>query len=174
VVQLTIGRIVRPHGIRGEVLVDVRTDEPGERFEAGSVLSTDPAGAGPLTVEYARGHAQGGRQRLIVAFAEIADRTAAEDARGVSLLVDGGDLVDPDDPDEFHDHHLVGLTAVSVDGADIGEVIRVEHLPAAELLVVRREDGREALVPFVKAIVPEVDLAGGRIVLTPPEGLFDL
>jgi 16S rRNA processing protein RimM len=174
VALLRIGRIVRPHGIRGEVLVDVRTDEPGARFVARSVVDNDPAEPRPLTVEYARGHAQGGRQRLIVAFAEIADRTAAEDARGVSLLVDGDDLVDPEDPDEFHDLHLVGLTAVSVDGAAIGEVVRVEHMPSAELLVVRREDGREALIPFVKAIVPEVDLAGGRVVVTPPEGLFDL
>jgi 16S rRNA processing protein RimM len=174
VVLLTIGRIVRPHGIRGEVLVDVRTDEPGARFAAGSVLATDPAGAGPLTIEYARGHAQGGRQRLIVAFAEIADRDAAEDARGIALMVDGGDVTDPDDPDEFHDLHLVGLTAVGPDGEKIGEVVRVDHMPSAELLAVRRSDGKEALIPFVKAIVPEVDLQGGRVVVTPPEGLFDL
>ena len=173
-VQLTIGRIVKPHGIRGEVLVDVRTDEPGARFAAGSVLATDPAGAGPLTVEYARGHAQAGRERLIVAFAEITDRTAAEDARGIALLVEGGDLADPDDPDEFLDHHLVGLTAVGADGVEIGEVTRVDHMPSADLLAVRRPDGKEALVPFVKAIVPEVDLAAGRLVVTPPEGLFDL
>jgi 16S rRNA processing protein RimM len=174
VAQLTIGRIVKPHGIRGEVLVDVRTDEPGARFAAGSVLATDPAGAGPLTVEYARGHAQAGRQRLIVAFAEITDRTAAEDARGIALLVEGGELADPDDPDEFLDHHLVGLTVVGADGVEIGEVTRVDHMPSADLLTVRRPDGKEALVPFVKAIVPEVDLAAGRIVVTPPEGLFDL
>lgn len=173
-VLLTIGRIVRPHGIRGEVLVDVRTDEPGARFAAGSVLTTDPAGAGPLTVEYARGHAQAGKVRLIVAFAEITDRNAAEDARGTDLLVDGGDLTDPEDPDEFLDHHLVGLAAVGADGEKIGEVVRVDHMPSADLLAVRRPDGKEALIPFVKAIVPEVDLAGGRVVVTPPEGLFDL
>lgn len=173
-VQLTIGRIVKPHGIRGEVLVDVRTDEPEARFAAGSVLATDPAGAGPLTVEYARGHAQAGRERLIVAFAEITDRNAAEDARGIALLVEGGELTDPDDPDEFLDHHLVGLTAVGADGETIGEVVRVDHMPSADLLAVRRADGKEALVPFVKAIVPEVDVAAGRIVVTPPEGLFDL
>jgi 16S rRNA processing protein RimM len=174
-VQLTVGRIVRPHGVRGEVLVDVRTDDPMERFTAGSVLDTEPAGVGPLTVEYARGRTvSAGRVRLIVAFAEITDRNAAEDARGASLLVDSAELADPDDPDEFHDHQLVGLAAVDADGATLGEVVRVEHVPASDLLVVRRPDGHEALVPFVTAMVPEVDVAGGRVVLTPPDGLLDL
>lgn len=173
--HLTVGRIVRPHGVRGEVLVDVRTDDPVERFTAGSVLDTDPAPRGPLTVEYSRGQTvSAGRVRLIVAFAEITDRNAAEDARGTSLLVDSAELTDPDDPDEFHDHQLVGLTAVDADGAEVGEVVRVEHLPASDLLVVRRPDGHDALVPFVSAIVPEIDVPAGRIVLTPPDGLLDL
>lgn len=170
---LTVGRIVRPHGIRGEVVVNVRTDDPTGRFAAGSVLSTDPAGAGPLTVEYARGQGAAGG-RLIMAFAEVVDRNAAEELRGVMLQVDGADLPDPDDPDEFHDHRLVGLAVTDRDGAHLGEVVRVEHPPAADMLVVARPDGHEILVPFVAAIVPEVDLAAGRVVLTPPDGLFEL
>jgi 16S rRNA processing protein RimM len=200
---LIVGQVTRPHGIRGEVVVDVRTDEPAQRFAPGSVLVTDPgrpaqgraapvtgpgradgpgrAGAEAavdgrwrvpetLTVEAARPH-QG---RLIVAFDGIHDRNLAEELRGVLLQVDSADLPAIEDPDEFSDHDLVGLLAVDADGQRLGEVVRIEHAPASELLVLRRPDGRDALVPFVKAIVPEVDLAGRRVVLAPPEGLFDL
>lgn len=173
--QLTVGRIIRPHGVRGEVLVDVRTDDPDLRFAVGSVLATEPAAVGPLTVEYARGQrlTESG-MRLIVGFAEITDRNAADDARGTLLSVDADEVPEPRDPDEFHDHQLVGLAAVDAAGEPIGEVVRVEHLPASELLAVRRADGSEALVPFVAALVPEVDVTAGRVVLAPPDGLFDL
>jgi 16S rRNA processing protein RimM len=201
---LIVGRILRPHGIVGELVVDVRTDEPEQRFAPGSVLVTDPGraaasgiratredaasrGSEParaeasvnnstpdvpskLTVETVRPH-QG---RLLVVFEGVHDRTVAENLRGVLLCVDSDDVPATGDPDEFHDHQLVGLAAVKADGEALGEVVRIEHAPASELLVLRRPDGRTALVPFVKAIVPEVDLAGRRIVITPPEGLFDL
>lgn len=189
---LVVGRIVRPHGIRGEVVVDVRTDEPEARFAVGSVLVTDPTGkaavprptaAGPereagtpvrvpdrLTVEAARWH-QG---RLLVLFHDVYDRDAAETLRGVWLCVDSESVASPSDPDEFNDHQLVGLTVVDQAGNVLGEVTRIDHAPASDLLVLRRHDGRTALIPFVKAIVPEVDLAGGRIVLDPPGGLLDL
>ena len=74
----------------------------------------------------------------------------------------------------FHDHQLVGLTAVDPSGEKIGEVTRIDHGPAHDMLILRRPDGRTALVPFVGAMVPEVDLAGGRMVMTLPEGLLDL
>lgn len=167
---VVVGVIGRPHGIRGEVMVDVHTDEPDQRFAAGSVLVTDPVAVGPLTVAAARPH-QG---RLIVAFEGVADRTVAEGLRGVTLCVDTADLPAPEDPDEFNDHQLVGLRAESPAGEPFGEVVRIEHAPASDLLVLRRPDGGMALVPFVKAIVPEVDLAGGRVVVTPPGGLLDL
>lgn len=167
---LIIGQIARPHGVRGEVVVDVRTDEPQERYAVGSVLQTDPTAAGPLTVAESRPH-QG---RLLVSFDGIADRDAADGLRGVLLCVDSADVPPPDDPDEFSDHELVGLRACTPAGEDLGEVVRVEHAPANDLLVLRRPDGGNALVPFVKAFVPEVDVAGGRVVLTPPDGLFDL
>jgi 16S rRNA processing protein RimM len=169
-VQLVIGRVIRPHGVRGEVVVDVRTDEPDRRFVAGSVLRTDPATSGPLTIETVRPH-QG---RLLITFEGVADRDVADGLRDVLLCVESGDLAPLEDPDEFHDHQLVGLRAEDADGAVLGEVVRVEHAPAGELLVVRLTDGRTGLVPFVSAIVPEVDLPGGRVVLTPPDGLFDL
>ncbi|GLH96184.1 ribosome maturation factor RimM [Phytohabitans aurantiacus] len=176
----TVGRIGRPHGIRGEVLVEVRTDDPDERFAPGKVLIAEP-GASPsdpaayrvpdrLTVEAVRAH-QG---RLIVVFEGVYDRNVAEALRGVVLSVDSADIADPTDPDEFNDHQLVGLAAVTTSGETLGEVVRIDHAPASDMLVLRRPEGRTALVPFVKAIVPEVDLAGGRVVVDPPEGLLDL
>ncbi|MGC9666332.1 ribosome maturation factor RimM [Planosporangium sp. 12N6] len=174
--QLVVGRIVRPHGILGEVVVDVRTDEPAERFTPGSVLITDPGGrAAPhvpatLTIETVRPH-QG---RLLVVFDSIYDRGIAEGLRGVLLCVNSEDVRTSDDPDEFSDFELIGLAVVTPDGEPLGEVVRIDHAPSSDLLVLRRPDGRSALVPFVKAIVPEVDVPGGRIVVTAPEGLFDL
>jgi 16S rRNA processing protein RimM len=167
---LVVGEIVRPHGVRGEVVVDVRTDEPGERFAPGTVLVTDPGPAGPLTVEYAKPHLG----RLIVAFEGVEDRDGAESLRRVQLCVDSDDIPLPDDPDEFLDHQLIGLTAVDPAGEKIGEVVRIDHGPAHDMLVLSRPDGRTSLVPFVSAMVPEVDLAGGRLVMTLPEGLLDL
>jgi 16S rRNA processing protein RimM len=169
-VQLVVGRVIRPHGVRGEVVVDVRTDDPDRRFVVGSVLQTDPAASGPLTIEAVRPHLG----RLLITFEGVADRDVADALRDVLLCVESSDLPPLEDPDEFHDHQLVGLRAEDPDGAVLGEVVRVEHAPAGELLVVRLGDGRTGLVPFVSAIVPEVDLAGGRVVLTPPDGLFDL
>jgi 16S rRNA processing protein RimM len=168
--QLVVGQIVRPHGVRGEVVVEVTTDEPGSRYQPGFALATDPTPAGPLTIESVRPH-QG---RLIVAFDGVLDRDGAEALRGVRLCVDSADVALPEDPDEFNDFQLVGLAAVGEDGEPLGDVIGVEHGPGADLLVLRRPDGAKALVPFVRAIVPTVDLDAGRIVLTPPEGLFEL
>ncbi|GAB2918685.1 ribosome maturation factor RimM [Micromonospora polyrhachis] len=186
--QLIVGRIGKPHGIRGEVTVEVRTDEPEARFAAGSVLHTEPAapvkGAPAavadlgelvrvpeqLTVEAARWH-QG---RLLVAFDGVYDRNVAEALRGTLLWVDSAQVAPPSDPDEFHDHQLVGLAVVNPAGEQLGEVARIDHAPASDLLVLRRPEGRTALIPFVRAIVPEVDLAGGRVVVDPPEGLLDL
>jgi 16S rRNA processing protein RimM len=156
--------------VRGEVVVEIHTDSPDERFAVGSVLDTDPANAGPLRISEVRPH-QG---RLLVLFDGYADRDVSDALRGVSLLVDSATVPDPTDPDEFHDHQLVGLRAVDGAGEPVGTVLRVEHAPGNDLLVVGRPDGRQALVPFVKAIVPEVDVPGGRVVLTPPEGLLEL
>ena len=187
---LIVGQIFRAHGVRGEVVVDVRTDAPAERFAVGSVLVTDstvvrrPVSAGTrddaqdgrwvvpatLTVESVRPH-QG---RLLVVFDGIYDRNLAEDLKGVLLCVDSADVPDAEDPDEFNDHQLVGIDVVDADGTPLGTVQRIDHAPAHDLLVVRLTDGRTGLVPFVKAIVPEVDLAARRVTITPPEGLFDL
>lgn len=174
--ELVVGSIVRAHGIRGEVVVAVTTDEPDQRYVVGSVLATDPTTAGPLTIEGLRVHTSSGTDRLLVAFEGVADRDAAERLRGVKLLVDAADVAPTDDPDEFHDFELVGL-AVLLDGAGgerVGEIVRVDHGPGADMLIVARPDGRQSLVPFVAAMVPVVDVAAGHVVITPPEGLLDL
>jgi 16S rRNA processing protein RimM len=164
--QRVVGRIGRPHGVRGEVTVQVRTDSPEQRFAVGAQLG---AGAGhTLTVDTVRPHAG----NLLVRFAGVTDRAAAADLRGVLLTVDTAELPALDDPDEFYDHQLEGLAAVGPDGAELGTVREVMHAPAGDLLVLETDRG-EALVPFVRAIVPEVDLPGGRVVLDPPAGLLD-
>ncbi|GAC1443591.1 MAG: ribosome maturation factor RimM [Mycobacteriales bacterium] len=168
--RLTVGRIGKPQGIRGEVTVEVRTDVPEIRFAVGSVLMTDPAERGPLTV----GSARDQNGRLVVAFEGVADRNGAELLRNTMLQVDAADIPASTDPDEFHDTELVGLVAELVDGSPLGEVADVLHLPHGDVLVVRRDDDSEVLVPFVKAIVPNVDLASRRLVVDPPEGLLDL
>jgi 16S rRNA processing protein RimM len=169
--QVTVGRIGRPHGIRGEVVVGVRTDEPAARFAVGSRLDTD-SGDGPLTVASARW--QSGQ--LIVRFDGIRDRTAAAGLRGTWLSVDSGTLDSPDDPDEFRDHDLIGLSVQTADGTVVGVVTDVLHY-GQDLLEVRRADdgpaAEDILVPFVKALVPEVDLAARRLVIDPPPGLLN-
>ncbi len=179
--ELIIGSIVRAHGVRGEVVVYVTSDDPEDRYVAGSVLRTDPATAGPLTIEACRTYTAGGRPQMLVTFDGIYDRDMAEKLRGVKLLVDAGDVKPSDDPDEFHDFQLVGLRVVvkGDEETSIGEITRVTHGPGADMLVVKRSDdyageNGQTLIPFVRAIVPDVDLAGGRIVITPPEGLLDL
>lgn len=166
--QVIVGRIGRAHGIRGDVVVAVRTDEPADRFAIGARLQTDPASAGPLTVAATR--EQSGQ--LIVRFKGIADRTMAEGLRGTWLSVDTAALAPLADPDEFRDHELIGLAVQTVGGDQIGVVADVLH-PGQDLLTVRRGDGSEVFVPFVKALVPTVDLAAGRLVIDPPPGLLD-
>ncbi|MDC7121580.1 ribosome maturation factor RimM [Cellulomonas fimi] len=163
---LTVARIGRAHGLRGEVALDLRTDAPEDRLAAGAVLATDPASAGPLTV--VRTRVQQGR--WYVTFAEAGDRTAAEALTGVTLVVDADDS--DDDEDAWYPHELAGLRAEHVDGRVLGEVVGLEHAPAHDVLVVREADGARTLVPFVRAIVPVVDVAGGRVVLDPPGGLL--
>jgi 16S rRNA processing protein RimM len=165
-VDLVVGRVGRPHGVRGEVTVEVRTDDPDDRFAPGRVLATDPAEPGPLTVEQARWHSGG---RLLVRFAGTDDRDAAEALRGTLLVVDSADIPPTTDPDEFHDHELVGLTVVTVDGKEVGTVSEIRHF-GQDLLVI---DPGSMLVPFVSAIVPDVDLAAGRLIIDPPPGLFE-
>ena len=171
-IDVVVGRIGKPHGLRGDVTIDVRTDEPERRFAPGTVLAVEaPRGsASPLrtvTVVGSRWHSS----TLLVRFEEIPDRTAAEAARGILLHASLRADESPEDPDEFYDHQLVGLAAYDLDGTALGAVTGLVHGGAQDLLTIRTPDGRDALVPFVKALVPEVDLAGGRVVVADRPGL---
>jgi 16S rRNA processing protein RimM len=161
---VVVGRIGPAHGLRGEVFVEPRTDEPERRFAPGAVLQTD---GGTLTVGAARTHSG----RLVVRFAELDGRDAAEAARATELRVPRDATERPEDPEEFYDHQLVGLRVETVDGAVVGELDRIEHNAAQDLLVIRTPE-REVLFPFVHALVPEVDVPGGRIVIDDQPGLL--
>ncbi|MFC1420451.1 ribosome maturation factor RimM [Streptacidiphilus cavernicola] len=167
--QLVVARIGRAHGIKGQVTVEVRTDEPETRLAPGAPLLTDPASAGPLTVADARWHSG----RLLLSFRGVTDRTGAEALRGTLLIAEVDPEQTPEDPAEFYDHQLIGLAVVLADGTAVGELTSIAHLPAQDLLTVTRPDGGEVLVPFVTEIVPEIDLKRRRAVLTPPPGLLD-
>jgi 16S rRNA processing protein RimM len=170
-IEVVVGRVGKPHGLRGEVTVDVRTDEPERRFAVGATLRAEPppGSASPLrslTVASTRWH-QG---VLLAGFEELPDRDAAEAVRGTVLHAMIPADASPDDPEEFYAHQLVGLAAYDVDGTRLGEVTALTT-GAQDLLTVRTLDGRDALVPFVAALVPEVDVAGGRLVIADRPGL---
>ncbi len=166
--RVVVGRIGRPHGIRGEVTVETRTDEPDERFAPGAVLSVD----GPvheLVVERMHWHSG----RLLVTFDGVADRNEAEALRGLLLHVERDEAEQPADPDEFYDSSLVGCAVELLDGSPVGEVVEVVHLPGQDLLAVRTPDERDVLVPFVEVMVPTVDVPARRVVIDPPPGLIE-
>ena len=167
--DIAVGRIGKPRGVHGEAFVEPWTDDPDSRFAAGTVLRTDPPGAGPLTV--AESSSAGGK--LVVRFDGVADRESAESLRGVRLVVAAADRPPLDDPDEFYASDLVGLAATTVDGAELGPVRDVLDIAGSDYLVIE-VNGRDRLVPFVAALVPTVDLPGRRVVIDPPDGLLEL
>ncbi|WP_374022151.1 ribosome maturation factor RimM [Mycobacterium sp. HNNTM2301] len=171
--ELTVGRVAKAHGIGGEVVVEIRTDDPDARFAPGKTLRGRPSRGGTerdFVVESAREH--GGR--LLLRLAGVTDRDAADALRGTLFVVDSDDLPPIDEPDTYYDHQLEGLHVRTVTGQDVGVVAEVLHTAAGELLAVRRADGGEALVPFVGAIVTVVSLDDGVVEIDPPEGLLDL
>ncbi|MDR1798911.1 MAG: ribosome maturation factor RimM [Bifidobacteriaceae bacterium] len=162
--EVILARIGRAHGLRGEVALELRTDRADLRFVPGTVFSTDPPGAGPLTLRGLR-TAQNG---VLAAFQEAGDRTAAEALRGTLLLAD----VDPaEEAEAWYPAQLKGLPVELPDGTAVGQVSGLVALPAQDLLEIAQPDGTTALVPLVKALVPVVDVAAGRIVIDPPTGL---
>jgi len=165
---VVVARVGKAHGLKGEVTVQVMTDSPDERFVPGATFATEPETAGPLVVRSARDH----NGVLLLGFEGTDDRNGSEALRGIKLLAD---VVEGDDEENaWYERDLVGLRAVTVGGDEIGEVIALQSGSAQDLLVVRLAGGRQALVPFVTAIVPEVDIQGGRVVLDPPPGLLDI
>jgi len=169
--RVVVGRIGRAHGIRGDVGVEVRTDEPDVRFAAGSILLTDSTSRPTIEVEWSRWHSG----RLLLHLIGVDDRTMAETLQGLVLEVDVDANELPDGDDEYYDHQLVGLSVELADGTDVGVVREVVHLPGSELLAIDRVDADEVLVPFIADFVPTIDLVNRRVVITPPAGLlYDL
>ncbi|PTT63398.1 ribosome maturation factor RimM [Arthrobacter sp. HMWF013] len=166
--QLQVARIGKPHGIRGEVTVQVLTDAPEDRFVPGTEFVVEPASAGPLTVDSARWN----KDILLLGFAGIETRNQAETLRGAKLFIETEEL-DEDDDEGWYEHELVGLEA-RVGSQVVGKVAALHTMPVQDLLVIEGADGKEILVPFVEQIVPEVNVAGGFVLLTPPDGLFDI
>lgn len=169
--QLRVGRLLKAHGLKGAIKIELYTDDPERRFVPGAEFSLQVPESSPwhgkhLTLRELRwynGHPVG-------FFEGVDDRTAAEGLAKAILWVEHVDQ-ESAEPDAWYDHQLVGL-AVMRDGEKIGEVTHVDHLPAQDLLIVKFK-GREVMVPFVSAIVPEVDVAAGTITVTPPAGLFE-
>ena len=165
--QLQVARIGKPHGIRGEVTVQVLTDAPEDRFVPGTQFVVEPAASGPLTVSSARWN----KDILLLGFAEVADRNRAETLRGAKLFIETEEL-DEDDDEGWYEHELVGLEA-RVGSQVVGKVTALNTMPVQDLLVVDT-GGEEVLIPFVEQIVPEVNIGEGFVLLTPPDGLFEL
>ncbi|MCX4983748.1 ribosome maturation factor RimM [Streptomyces sp. NBC_00572] len=167
--QLVVARIGRAHGIKGEVTVEVRTDEPELRLGPGAVLLTDPASAGPLTIETGRVHSG----RLLLRFEGVRDRNGAEALRNILLIAEVDPTEMPEEEDEYYDHQLMDLDVVLADGTEIGRITEISHLPSQDLFIVECPDGTELMIPFVESIVTEIDLEEQRAVIDPPPGLID-
>lgn len=174
--QLRVGRLVKAHGLKGAFKIELYTDDPEGRFVAGNTFTLQVPESSPwhgreLTVREFRWM----NSHPVAFFEGVDDRTAAEELVKAILWIDQDAEAAPAEDDAWYDHQLVGLDVVR-DDAVIGRVVRVDHFPAQDLLIVRpsgRGEDADVLVPFVSAIVPEVDVEGGRVVVTPPAGLFE-
>jgi 16S rRNA processing protein RimM len=170
--ELTVGRVVKAHGVSGEIVVEVRTDDPETRFAPGALLRAKASDHRErnYVVQAVRAHGN----RLLLRLAGVADRDAADALRGSLFVIDSGDLPPIDEPDTYYDHQLEGLLVRTTAGRDIGTVAEVLHTAAGELLAVNRGRAGELLVPFVSAIVTSVSLDSGIVEIDPPEGLLEL
>ena len=170
--QLRVGRLTKAHGLKGAIKVELYTDDPGRRFVPGAVFTLQVPTSSPwhgktlelVELKWFNSHA-------VAFFKDVPDRSAAEKLVKAILWVDQDLDESTDEEDAWFDHQLVGLSVLR-DGAKVGVVSLIDHLPAQDLLHVMTDAG-EVLVPFVKAIVPAVDIAAGTLTVTPPAGLFE-
>ncbi|MEY4558768.1 MAG: ribosome maturation factor RimM [Actinomycetota bacterium] len=170
--KLRVGRFLKAHGLKGAIKLELYTDSPNERFVPGAVLELQVPEESPwfgktVTVSELKWF----NSSPVLFLKDVSDRTQAESLIKAILLVEQPLDVSPQEPDAWYDHQLAGLKVVR-DGAEIGTLLRVEHMPAQDLLVIKTEDA-EVLLPFVKAFVPKVDIQAGVIEITPPGGLFE-
>lgn len=163
-VDVIVATVGRAHGLRGEVAVHVRTDEPERRLAAGARVTISGRAR-----EVARVRNHSGT--LLVTFAGVGDRTAAEALRGQDVWAEVPADEAPTATDEYYDRHLVGLAVRDAAGVEVGSVAEVLHLPAHDVLSVRTVGG-DRLVPFVAALVPVVDLEGGFVQIAEVGGLL--
>lgn len=169
--DVVVASVGKAHGLRGEVALILRTDQPEERLADGTAFDIE-TDSGPSTLTVVSTRIQQGR--WYARFAEIGDRSTAESLRGTELTV----TVDPadeaeEDPDAWYPSQLQGLTVRHVDGRTLGTVAELAHYPAQDVLIVRTPEGRRVMLPFVTALVPEVDVADGTVLADPPGGLFE-
>ena len=170
--KLRVGRFLKAHGLKGAIKLELYTDSPNERFVPGAVLELQVPEESPwfgksVTVSELKWF----NSSPVLFLKDVADRTQAESLIKALLLVEQPLDVSPQEPDAWYDHQLAGLKVMR-DGAEIGTLLRVEHMPAQDLLVIKTEEA-EVLLPFVKAFVPKVDIDAGVIEITPPGGLFE-
>lgn len=165
-VEVRVGRLGRAHGVKGEIWVDLLTDEPARRFRPGVQLHL--ANGQNVEIEAVRWQ----RGRLLISLKGYPDRTAVERLTGQLLTAQVPSNEQPSAAEEYFDRQLVGLDVLRHDGVLVGEVTEVLHLPAQDVLGVE-VDGQPRLVPFVKALVPVVDLAAGHIILADVAGLLE-
>lgn len=169
--EVVIAIIGKAHGMRGEVALVLRTDQPEERLRPGTDFRVESA-AGPRTLSVVGTRTQQGR--WYARFEEIADRTDAESLRGVELAMEvDADEEAQEDPEAWYPSQLKGLTVRHVQGHDLGTVHGIEHYPAQDLLIVRTPDRRRVQLPLVAELVPDIDLEAGIVLADPPGGLFD-
>jgi 16S rRNA processing protein RimM len=170
--KLRVGRLLKAHGLKGAIKLELYTDSPNERFHKGAVLElqvpeTSPWFGKTVTVSELKWF----NTNAVLFLEGISDREGAESLIKAILLVDQPLDIGPAEPDAWYDHQLIGLKVVR-DGVEIGEIARVDHLPAQDLLAIKLSD-REVLLPFVGKFVPKVDVEAGLIEITPPGGLFE-
>lgn len=169
---MRVGRLVKAHGLKGGLRLELYTDDPARRFVPGASFALQvPAGSRWHGKSVTLAELRSFNGHAVAFFDGVTDREAAQSLVRAILWIDADPAEESGEPNAWYDHQLVGLTAWK-DGEPVGKVVRVDHLPAQDLLAVAA-GGREILVPFVKEIVPALDIARGTVVLTPPPGLFE-
>jgi 16S rRNA processing protein RimM len=165
--DVVVGRLGRPHGVHGEISVEVRTDDPEKRFAIGAKVTLKDADK-ELTIVATRWHLD----RMLITFAEVTDRNQADEVKGKTITVSVIEEEISTKTNEFYEFQLVGLPVFDTEAKELGEVKEVLPGTAQSLIVVKTAKG-EVLVPFVNQIVPKVDLENKKIIMNPPVGLFD-
>lgn len=170
--SLRVGRLTKPHGLKGGIKIELYTDNPELRFVPGAVFHLQvPADSPWFGRTITLGELRWFNDSPVAFFTEVSDRTLAESIVRAILWIDEAQVAAGAEENAWYDHELVGL-AVHRDGVPVGTITEVQHFPAQDLLAVKTTSGT-VLVPLVEAIVPAIDLEAGVVTVTPPAGLFE-